>query len=93
MTVVRDLKGKAVQETPCVSGGAFALHDEPVPGFIRQARMGADGVMLMSAGTTILVPTNELWRLAEAIDPAFKAPPAPVAKAARRAGKGGQAKA
>jgi len=90
MTVLRGLNGKSVQETPPVSGGLMAVHNEPVPGFIRQARMGPDGVMLVSQGTTVLVPMDELWKLAETVEPSFRPPPA---KRARRAGKGGRANA
>ena len=64
MTVLHGLKGTPAQEMPLVSGGLLAVHNEPLPGFIRQARMGPDGVMLVSQGTTVLVPMDELWRLA-----------------------------
>lgn len=81
MKVLRDLTGKVVEASPAVSGGAFALHNEPVPGFIRQMRMGGTGILLVSQGTELFVPIEELWALAEKVAPCFRPP---AAKPARR---------
>jgi hypothetical protein len=86
MTVLRALTGRLTQETPAVSGGAFAVHNEPVPGFIRQMRMGWTGVLMVSQGTELFVPIEELWKLAEGAEPNFRPPPAKPAQ--RRTGKG-----
>jgi hypothetical protein len=86
MTVLRNLTGRSTCETPAVSGGAFAVHDEPVPGFIRQMRMGCTGLLMMSRGTHVFVPIEELWKLAESAEPNFRPPAIPSTP--RRTGKG-----
>jgi hypothetical protein len=74
MTVIRGLNGRSTQEIPAVNGGAFAVHNEPVPGFIRQMRMGCTGVWMISQGTEVFVPIEELWNLAESSEPSFRPP-------------------
>ncbi len=75
MKVVTNLNGTVIGGKPAVSGGVLALHSEPAPGFIRQARVSIEGVtMCLGAEAEVHVPMLELWKLAERVDPRFCAP-------------------
>ena len=74
MKVISDLKGTVTEGRPAVSGGVVGLHDEPVPGFIRQARLAVEGVTLFARDAEVHVPMAELWKLAEQVDERFRAP-------------------
>ena len=51
-----------------------AVHDEPVPGFIRSASLGAGGVLIKKGDAVLGIPLAELFRLAEAHEPAMIPP-------------------
>jgi hypothetical protein len=85
MKVLQNLSAAATAEA---DGSAIrmgmAVHDEPVAGFIRQAKFGLSGLMLIAGESQLLVPMAELWKLAEANDPKFVPPskaPLPKTKA------------
>jgi hypothetical protein len=84
MRTIANLTGIAVEgPSPDVHCG-FAMCDEPVPGFIRQMKVGITGMLLTCGASQVFVPASAFWELAEANDAGFKAPPEAVAKAARR---------
>ena len=86
MNTINNVTGIAVEAPEPDIHCGFAMCDVPVPGFMRQMRMGITGLLMTSGPAQIFVPTAALWALAEANDPAFMAPPALPAKAARTAG-------
>jgi hypothetical protein len=81
MNVLRKLTGTASEEDVQGFRFAVALHDEPVPGFIRQAKFGASGLLLLAREAQQLIPLQELFKLAEANDARFVPPAAPAATA------------
>jgi hypothetical protein len=74
MNVLRKLTAVASEEDMPALRFATAQHDEPVPGFIRQAKFGPPGLLLISRDAQVLIPMDELFALAQAIDPAFNPP-------------------
>jgi hypothetical protein len=87
--ILRTLKAEALEGNPSAQM-AIAFHNEPAPGLLRQLRAGPDGVLLIAGGRSILIPTDELFALAQTHDPAFAPPksgalPAPRAPAATHA--------
>ena len=86
MITIRKLTGVAGEESRPDLRFAQAQHDEPTPGFIRQAKFGNSGILLIARDAQLLVPMEELFGLAQSVDPRFT-PPA----AAPRAGRGGKA--
>ena len=83
MNVIRKLVGVAAEETPTDLRMGIAMHDEPVPGFIRQVKVGLSGVMLIAGEAQVLLPMTELFALAAANDPRFIPPAAPAAPGKR----------
>ena len=53
------------------------VQDEPVKGFFRTVKLGADAVYISRGDRVVAIPRAELFKLAEAADPAFL-PPAPA---------------
>ena len=80
MKTITNLTGIAIESPNPDLHCGFALSDEPVPGFIRQLRMGITGLLLTAGETQLLIPTAAIWSIAEANDPSFK----PSAKPSRR---------
>jgi len=87
MKTITHLTGVAAEAPAPNLHAGFSLHEEPVPGFTRQLRCGITGVILRSGESALLIPTQALWDLAAAIDPAFIPPPPPPAKASRVNGR------
>jgi hypothetical protein len=86
MKTINSLTGIAVEAPEPDLHVGFAMSNEPVPGFIRQMRMGITGLLLGSGQSQLFIPTAALWSLAEANDPAFKAPLAGAVTGPRRVG-------
>lgn len=80
MNVLRKLSGVAIEEVPADLRFAVAMHEEPVKGFIRQAKIGPSGILLIAGPAQCLLPLEELFALAQAKDPNFAPPPVPAAK-------------
>ena len=75
MNVLRDFKGKAFQENFKLLQPCLAVQDEPLPGLIRQAQFGPDGLLLISGKARAFVPLRELFKLAEGMKIGFARPP------------------
>lgn len=80
MNTLRKLRGTPSQEDVQDFRFGIALHDEPVPDFIRQMRVGPSGVLLISGDAQVLIPLAEVFKLAEANDGRFVLPAAPAPK-------------
>jgi hypothetical protein len=82
MKTINNLTGIAVDAPDPALHVGFALSDQQASGFMRQIRMGITGMLLSAGQSQIFVPTSAFWALAEASDPAFRAPPAAPARKA-----------
>ena len=81
MITIRKLTGVAGEESRPDLRFAQAQHDEPTPGFIRQAKFGNSGILLIAGDAQILVPMEEMFSFAQSVDARFT-PPGPNPPAA-----------
>lgn len=86
MNTLRKLTAVAGEEDRPGLRFASAQHDEPVVGFIRQAKFGSSGLLLIAGEAQVLMPMDELFALAQSVDPRFTPPAAPS-----RVARGGKA--
>ncbi len=80
MNTLRKLKATAAQEDVQDFRFGMALHDEPIPGFIRQMRVGPSGVLLIAGEAQVLIPLAEVFALAASNDARFVPPASPAPK-------------
>jgi len=79
MILLTNLTAEAGEATWVEPRGILqSVHDEPVTGFFRNATLGAAGVVLKRGDRSVGIPLAELFKLAEAADPAFVPPSAAV---------------
>lgn len=57
-----------------------AVHNEPTPGFFRQAQLGGDGLVLKRGNESVVIPLEELFKLGEAHCEALRPPTKPEAE-------------
>lgn len=79
MKTISNLTGIATEQpAPEMMHCAFAVHDSPVPGFMRQFRAGVTGVHLKSLEGEVFIPMQAFWDLAAANDATFRVPAVPA---------------
>ena len=77
MTILTELQATAQTGEITENRGILQqVQDEPVKGFFRTVKLGAAALYLTRGDRVVAIPREELFKLAEAADPAFL-PPSP----------------
>ncbi len=83
MKIISITKSTAVEgNLPEARGTLTQVHDEPVKGFFRRARLTGNALILERGDKAVGLPLAEVWKLAELHEPAM-VPPKLVIPAAK----------